>query len=186
MSNHPSRRTRSGRRPARGRQRALAGTLADLDSFGSVPSGQDGDTIVVNHLEWRGDDPWDLRGEHALAIALDQRVFGPRMLIVASAERDGTVVRINYTGMTDPPELGLTACLDAPGLDAVAAVAYSDEPVAEGPPPPELAERFLTARAVAAVNRIHLVDWWLCDDTNFRSMKWSAAAGDDPDWWDVP
>jgi hypothetical protein len=63
-------------------------------------------------------------------------------------------------------------------------VAYYDAPVTSGPPPDDLAERFARARASATGHRLHLVDWFACDDQMFRSFR--LALEPDGEWWDLP
>lgn len=122
--------------------------------------------------------------EDCWSYALDQRAFGPRRLLVAFAQRDGRVLSLAHTRRIDPPEAALGACIQHIGRGAAAAVAYCDESVEEGPPPPEVATRFALARSIAASYGIHLVDWIACDDQLFRSSR--LAFEPDCDWWDVP
>ena len=63
-------------------------------------------------------------------------------------------------------------------------MAFCDEPVTQGPPPPDVAARFALARSIAAGYGIHLVDWFACDDDLFRSSR--LALHPEADWWDVP
>ena len=65
----------------------------------------------------------------------------------------------------------LAPCIAHVGRGAAAAVAFCDEPVTEGPPPTDLAERFALARSIAAFHGVHLVDWFACDDQLFRSAR---------------
>jgi len=141
--------------------------------------------VVVDGLVHSGwDDSVDLRTE-AWSLALDQRAFGPRRLLVAFADADGDMLSLAHTERTDPPELALEPCIRHLGLGAVAAVAFCDEPVVDGPPPPDLSDRFATARAIAADWGVHLVDWIACDDELLRSSRLATLdLGDD--WWDVP
>ena len=125
------------------------------------------------------DDSW--------SFALDQRAFGPRRLLVAFADREGRLISIAHARRTDPPESALIPCIKHLGRGAAAAVAYCDEPVNDGPPPPDLAERFFDARLMAAAYGIHLVDWIACDDDMFRSTRFALMPEDeDIEWWDVP
>jgi hypothetical protein len=93
---------------------------------------------------------------------------------------------LSHTRRTSPPELA--CCLEhATGQTpdkAVAAVAYCDERVDDSPPPLDIGARFESARAVSSAHGIHLVDWFMCDDQQFRSMRFSI--GDVDEWWDVP
>jgi hypothetical protein len=120
----------------------------------------------------------------AMSFALDQRAFGPRRLLVAFADADGRMRGIAHTKRTDPIELALRGCLQYMGDGAAAVVAFNDEPVAWGEPPPELADRFWVWHAMCASAGVHLVDWICCDDQLFRSTK--IALQPDTDWWDVP
>lgn len=140
--------------------------------------------ITVEALRYTGKEI-DLRTDESWSFALDQRAFGPRRLLVVTADRHGRVFGLSHCERTDPPEFALECCLDCLDDGAAAAVAYSDEPVASGPPPPDLADRFLTARGVARRYGVHLVDWIVCDDTLLRSMRF-AVGNDDDEWWDVP
>lgn len=138
--------------------------------------------IVVERL-LVADSPVDLRTD-AWGLALDQRAFGPRRLVVALGDRRGRLVGITHADRTDPPELALACCLVEGTAGAATAVAYCDEPVAWGPPPADLAARFAVARLLAAHHGIHLVDWFACDDHMFRSTRFAIHDGDH--WWDVP
>jgi hypothetical protein len=119
-----------------------------------------------------------------LSLALDQRFEGPRRLVVAVSDRAGRLLGIGHTERTDPPELGLAPCIMHVGHDADVAIAYCDERVVDGPPPPDLAERFARARAAAGSVGVHLVDWFACDDLLVRSTR--VALDPDGEWWDVP
>jgi hypothetical protein len=129
-------------------------------------------TIVVDGYRCTGDD-LDLSSDDAWGLALDQRAFGPRRLLVVTAREDGRVLGLAHCQRTDPPELALTCCLDL--LDdgtATAAIAYSDEPVAPEPPP-DIRQRLEVARMAAAEYGVHLIDWVMCDDINFRSARFT-------------
>ena len=139
--------------------------------------------IVVDGVLPTELDDTNLR-EDGVSLALDQRAFGPRRLLVAFADRDGRFRGLAHTERTDPPEKALGPCIQHIGLGSAAAVAFCDEPVSEGPPPPELGERFASACAIAAGYGIHLVDWVACDDQFFRSSR--LALYPDDEWWDVP
>jgi hypothetical protein len=139
--------------------------------------------IVVDGYVATAKDKTNLRKD-AWSIALDQRAFGPRHLLVAFANERGRFVGLAHTPQTTPMEAALGPCIKHLGQGAAAAVAYSDEPVREGPPPPDLARRFAMARSIAASNGIHLVDWIACDDQMFRSTRF--ALHPDEEWWDVP
>lgn len=142
-----------------------------------------GPTIVVDGWAVPGDGGIDLR-LHAWSLACDQRAFGPRRLIVAFGDADGRLLALAHARRSDPPEVALEACILHAGLDSAVAVAYCDEPVALGPPPPDVAERFASARALAASYGIHLVDWFACDDRMLRSSRRTLEPG--CEWWDVP
>ena len=107
--------------------------------------------------------PWEL--------ALDQRAFGPRRLLVAFTDVDGRLLSIGHTERSDPPAAALAACIEHLGGSAIAAVAYCDEPVAMGPLPPELAEHWATVQTIAGDYAVHLIDWIACDDQLFRSTR---------------
>lgn len=117
-------------------------------------------------------------------LALDQRTFGPRRLLVAFADADGGLRGFAHARRTFPPHLGLAPCIAFLGDGAAACVALSDEPVASLAPTNVEVDRFCDAKEIAAARGIHLVDWIHCDDDMVRSMK-LALAPDDP-WWDVP
>lgn len=108
----------------------------------------------------------------------------PRRTLVAFADRSGAFRGLAHTERTAEPLLALAACTGAMGRGADAAVAFSDEPVADGPASPELVERFRKARFICAKSGVHLVDWIVCDDLQFLSLRLSI----DPEtpWWDVP
>ncbi|MCU4185894.1 hypothetical protein K6U06_16105 [Acidiferrimicrobium sp. IK] len=121
------------------------------------------------------------------SLALDQRAFGPRRLIVCCTDRDGRVLGMAHTGRTDPPELALGPCLAHIGAGASAAVAFCDELLSVGPPPPDLGPRFAAARAIAHHHGIHLVDWIACDDRLLRSARFALQPDTEAEgWWDVP
>jgi hypothetical protein len=120
------------------------------------------------------------------SYALDQRVFGPRKLLVAFTEANGQLRVLAHANRTDHPLLSLEACLDYLGEGAAAAVAFCDEPVADGPPPRHFLERFEQARELARTFGVHLVDWFACDDDRFRAARLMTLTIDEqPDWWDV-
>jgi hypothetical protein len=143
----------------------------------------DSSLIVVDGYVATDKDTTDLR-EESWSFALDQRAFGPRRLLVAFADAFGGFQSLAHTPRTDPPELALAPCIEYLGRNAAAAVAFCDEPVVAGPPPPELDLRFALARSIAASNGVHLVDWFACDDQLFRSTRY--ALDPETDWWDVP
>lgn len=108
--------------------------------------------------------------DQILGFALDQRVFGPRQLMVAFAAYDGRFLALTYTPRTNPVETALVGCLrhfDALGRGGevyAAAVVLCDEPVADGPIPPDFMAKFLRAQDLAGRHGVHLVDWISCDD----------------------
>jgi hypothetical protein len=132
--------------------------------------------------------PLDNLRDGVWSFALDQRAFGPRKLWVVFADEDGTFRGLAYTARTDPPDVAFDACLQYMGAGAAAAIAFCDQPVTEGPPPPEYVELFRRAQTIARSYGIRLVDWIACDDDKFRSHRAplapSGEAGDD--WWDAP
>src|SRR6202142_4389719 len=97
--------------------------------------------VVVDGYRATAKDKTDLRRDF-LSFALDQRAFGPRRLVVAFSDRRGRLTGLAYTPRTDPPEMALGPCVDFAGQDAAAAVAFCDEHVTNGPPPPGLGKRF--------------------------------------------
>lgn len=131
-----------------------------------------------------GPDRMDLR-DKVWAYALDQRAFGPRQLLVAFADAEGTVLGFAWTPRAEPIDPSFTACLLHLGAGADAAVAYLDEPVHEGPAAPSFLDRFVRLRALAAEHAISLIDWISCDDDEFRSVRLSGAVMPDDDWWSV-
>lgn len=139
-------------------------------------------SIVVQGFRATRRDETDLRDE-AWSIALDQREFGPRQLLVAFADRHGRFRALAYVGRTEPRELGLEPCIAYLGHGAAAAVAFCDERVENGPPPPELGLRFALARSIATTCGVHLVDWFACDDDLIRSSR--MALEPETPWWDV-
>lgn len=121
--------------------------------------------------------------EEVWSFALDQRAFGPRRLIVAFADRAGRLIGIAHAPRLDPPEAALGPCIEHLGLGAAAAVAFCDEPVSDGPPPPDLEARWKCATAIAESYGVRLVDWIACDDQLFRSTRLALEPGSE--WWDV-
>lgn len=149
--------------------------------------------IIVDALEPNPEFDHDPLPEQIVGIALDQRAFGPRQLMVAFAAYDGRFVAMTWARRTDPIDAALEACLchfDAIGRggEAVAAaVVLCDQPVEDGPASPEFLATFELARTLARAHRIHVVDWIACDDDRFRGARLrSIRPATDPDWWDVP
>jgi len=140
-------------------------------------------TIRVEVLAPTGADDTDLRRD-SWSIALDQRAFGPRRILVAFGERSGRFLRLAHTARIEGVLGALACCVDCAGQGADIAVVFCDEPVAEGPPTSDLGTRFAEARAVCAAFGIHLVDWFSCDDQLFRSAR--MALEPDTEWWSVP
>ena len=137
------------------------------------------DTVVVERLVLSSDecteDELDLKGRLRWELALDQRVFGPRRMLVAGADAGGRLRELVHTPRTDVPELDFALCLRTLGDDVSVVVAYSDEPVDRDAPESELdhiAERFIDARTLAHEHfGMCLVDWIACDDQIFRSAQ---------------
>ncbi len=147
---------------------------------GYVPAGTDDDASSLDNLRT---GVW--------SFALDQRAFGPRKIVVAFADCDGSFRGLAYTDRTDPAEIGFEACVQYLGAGAAAAIAFCDQPVSDGAQPPGFVELFDRARLIAADYGIHLVDWIACDDDRMSSNRVplfrpghaeATAAG----WWDVP
>jgi hypothetical protein len=186
MTNRARRSRPYGHRRPRGRGTVQPEPWAPADAVleGWQEVETEGGVTVVNHFRYGAGDPPDLSTELQLAIAMDQRAFGPGQLVVATTDRDGLLLRLSHTDQTEPPEAALAYCLDAPGAGARAVVAYSHEEVTDGLAPTELVERFAAARAVAALHDLHLVDWWQCDEERMRSLKFGWSM--DAEWWDVP
>jgi hypothetical protein len=121
------------------------------------------------------------------AYAMDQRVFGPRKLLVVFTDVAGRLHVLAHANRTDRPLLAFEACLDYLGAGSAAAVALCDEPVEPGPMSVELLERFAEARIRAEGYGVHLVDWIACDDDAFRAVRLlTLTPSEQPDWWDVP
>lgn len=131
--------------------------------------------------------------DQILGLALDQRAFGPRQLMVAFAAYDGRFLALTYTRRTDPVEAALECCLhhfDTLGRRGevhAAAVVLCDEPVADGSPPPDFMAKFQRARDLAGRHGVHLVDWIGCDDDRFRCARLrTLKPAAEPGWWDLP
>jgi hypothetical protein len=129
-----------------------------------------------------------LPGKLMWELALDQRAFGPRRVLVACADRDGTLLELAHSERTDPPELAFGLCLRTADPATVAAVAYCDEPVDVDASEAELdatIDRYLEARRFAADHLgVHLVDWIACDDQVMRSFR--LLYEPDADLWAIP
>lgn len=138
------------------------------------------DLIVVDGYVPTALDDTNLR-EEAWSFCLDQRFEGPRKLSVAFGDADGTFRGLAFARRTDPPELALEPCIQHLGLGAEIAIAYCDEPVTMGPPPPDIGVRFALAGEICAGHGIRLIDWFACDDDVFRSFK--LALHPDEPWW---
>lgn len=116
------------------------------------------------------------------SLVLDQRLFGPRQILVAFGSIDGRLLGLAHTERTDPPDLGLRCCIDhflgecgfEEGRVALVVV-LTDEVLDVGPPPPELAEQFAIALEVCDGFEVALIDWVACDDDLYRSAR--AALG---------
>jgi hypothetical protein len=138
--------------------------------------------IVVDGYVTTDKDDTNLR-DAAWELALDQRAFGPRRLVVAFADADGRFRSLAHTHRTDPPEAALGPCISHVGRSAAMAIAFCDEPVVDGPPPADMDRRFALARAIATSYGVHLVDWIACDDQLLRSSR--VALHPEDAWWNV-
>jgi hypothetical protein len=136
---------------------------------------------IVEGYHYTGDD-FDLSTTDFWGLALDQRAFGPRQLVVVTARRNGAALGLAHCDRTELPELALKCCLAALDDGAAAAVAYSDEPVSADPPI-GLRDRLDSARVAAREFGVHLVDWIMCDDLQMLSMRMSLE--DCNHWWDA-
>jgi hypothetical protein len=116
-------------------------------------------------------------------MALDQRAFGPRRLVVAFADAHARLIALAHAPRTDSPELALGPCIQHAGLGSAAAVAFCDEPVQWGPPSEDVSSRFDLARSIAADFGVRLLDWIACDDDVYRSFR--IALFPDEEWWDL-
>ncbi|HET6952061.1 MAG TPA: hypothetical protein VFI47_16890 [Acidimicrobiales bacterium] len=133
------------------------------------------DLVVVERLV--ATEPGIDMCEYMWDLALDQRAFGPRRVLVALTDRYGGLLELAHAERTEPPEVAFGLCLHGCAAGAVAAVAYCDEPVEAGSRPglvAEVAERFAAARLFARRRGVHLVDWIACDDLIFRSFRMTA------------
>lgn len=131
--------------------------------------------------------------DQILGIALDQRAFGPRKLMVAFAAYDGRFLLLAYAQRTDPMEVALEGCLQyfdsfgRGGEQQAAAVVLCDQPVEEGAVTPEFIATFEQAQRIARKYGVHLVDWFACDDDLIRCARLHTFPPEaDPGWWDVP
>lgn len=140
--------------------------------------------IVVEGLRATPECVDSLRAE-VWGLALDQRAFGPRRLVVAVADANDRLLGLAHTPRLEVPELAIGPCIQHIGAGARLAIAYCDEPVDRHGLPPDLAERFALARQAAADHGVHLVDWIACDDDCFRSTRFALGVEAD-DWWDAP
>ena len=125
----------------------------------------------------------DLSGPDLFGLALDQRAFGPRRLVVVTARPDGAAVGLAHCEQTELPELALRCCLAALEDWGAVAVAYSDEPVFADPPI-GLRDRLDSARDAARDFGVHLVDWFMCDDSVMRSIRITLEECNHR--WDLP
>jgi hypothetical protein len=140
------------------------------------------DVIVVEGYQIRPGVELDIRDE-VWPMALDQRAFGPRRLVVAFADGDARLIALANAPRTDPPELALGPCIQHSGFGAAAAVALCDEPVKWGPPSADVSDRFDLARSIAADFGVRLLDWIACDDDLYRSFRIALYPGEE--WWDL-
>ena len=88
--------------------------------------------IIVDGYRATSKDRTNLRKD-TWSLALDQRAFGPRRLVVALSDRRGRFIGLSHTPRTDPPEIALGPCIDHLGGGAAAAVAFCDERIKKGP-----------------------------------------------------
>ncbi len=139
---------------------------------GCVPNGPP-DSTALNVR----DDIW--------SFAMDQRAFGPRMLLVAFADADGTFRGLAYAKRREPIDLVFEACLRHLGKGAAAAVGFLDERVVAGPIAAWSTARFERLHAAAAAHGITLVDWISCDDEYLRATR-AGDSGPADTWWNVP
>jgi hypothetical protein len=139
--------------------------------------------IVVDGYVATDKDETDLR-EDALSFGFDQRAFGRHRLLVAFADRSGRFRGLAYTRRTNPPEAALPACIEHCGLGSEAAIAFCDETLIEGPPPPDLGTRFALACSATAAYGIYLVDWFACNDQVIRGSRFALYPNSE--WWEVP
>lgn len=151
------------------------------------------DIIVVDAVAPNPDFHHDPLPEQILGMALDQRAFGPRQLMVAFAAYDRRFLALTYARRTDPVRLALEGCLrhfdtlGRGGEARAAAVVLCDEPVQDGPTPPDFITKFAHAKSLARQFGVHLVDWIACDDDTFRSARLrTLQPATEPGWWDVP
>jgi hypothetical protein len=151
------------------------------------------DLVAVDGIAPDPEFDHDPLPDQILGIALDQRAFGPRQLMLAFAAYDGRFLALLWARRTDPVDVALEACLlhfdmlGRGGEAHAAAVVLCDEPVADGPIPPGFLARFEGARRLAQKYGVHLIDWIGCDDELFRCARLRTfAPATDPDWWDVP
>ncbi len=83
--------------------------------------------IVVDGFVTAASDSTISLPKDVWSLALDQRAFGPRRLVVHCADRSGRVIGVAHTLRTDPPERALGSCLRHVGSGAAVAVAFCDE-----------------------------------------------------------
>ncbi len=149
--------------------------------------------ITVDALVPNPEFDHDPLPDQILGIALDQRAFGPRRLMVAFAAYDGRFLALTYARRTDPVERALEGCLlhfDALGRGSeahAAAVVLCDQAVEDGPPLADFIATFERAKTMAWKHRVHLVDWIACDDELLRfARRRTFTPAAEPGWWDVP
>ena len=145
-----------------------------------------GDDAIVEIVLPANRDRTNLR-DCGFSFALDQRAFGPRRILVGVADADGRFRGLAHVERPDPPQLAVARCLDAlmPEIrrGASAAIVWCDEPVSEGPPPADLAERFASWQVLVGDYGLWLVDWFACDDQFMRSSK--LAVDPEHEWWEL-
>jgi hypothetical protein len=107
------------------------------------------------------------------SLALDQRAFGPRRLVIAFGDDDGRMLGLTHTPREEPPELTFGFCIEhfLQRADTDVAIAYCDEPVTATEITPRIRARWSLAREIADDLGIELLDWIACDDHEFRSAR---------------
>lgn len=145
--------------------------------------------FVVECLRSTDEDDTNLIRDH-MSFLLDQRAFGPRRLLIFFTDERADMHYLTHCPRHDDLLVAVMCSIDTvmhgnphAQQHVRAAVVFNDEPVSEDIPG-NLAQRFEAVSAVFAAHGITLVDWWMCDDQLFRSMRFSV----DPNqpWWPWP